>query len=132
MMKKIQNNVMKAKVMNVSRHMYQKEHHFPEQHCSCLGLQMMSALDFKIRIDTLVAGFSACTNLTYPCKTETFGSLYSHAIVIPLKSKHQVVHEQKFKDLSSTCQASVERIVLDLESEVVRGLGSIPTGGNIL
>ena len=49
-----------------------------------------------------------------------------------LKSKYQVVHEQKFKDLlSSTCQVSVERIVLDLESEVMRGLGStcIPTGG---
>ena len=44
-----------------------------------------------------------------------------------------MVHEQKFKDLlSSTCQVSVERIVLDLESEVMRGLGSIPTGGNIL
>ena len=44
-----------------------------------------------------------------------------------------MVHEQKFKDLlSSTCQVSVERIVLDLESEVVRGLGSIPTRGNIL
>ena len=26
------------------------------------------------------------------------------------------------------CQVSVERIVLDLESEVMRGLGSIPTG----
>ena len=34
------------------------------------------------------------------------------------KSKYQVVHEQKFKDhLNSTCQVSVERIVLDLESE---------------
>ena len=44
-----------------------------------------------------------------------------------------MVHEQKFKDLlSSTCQVSVERIVLDLESEVMRGLSSIPTGGNIL
>ena len=44
-----------------------------------------------------------------------------------------MVHEQKFKDfLSSTCQISVERIVLDLESEVMRGPGSIPTGGNIL
>ena len=44
-----------------------------------------------------------------------------------------MVHEQKFKDLlSSTCQVSVERIVLDLESEVMRGPGSIPTGGNIL
>ena len=43
-----------------------------------------------------------------------------------------MVHEQKFKDLSSTCQVSVERIVLDLESEAMRGLGSIPIGGNIL
>ena len=33
--------------------------------------------------------------------------------------------------LSSTCQISVERIVLDLESEVMRGPGSINTGGNI-
>ena len=48
-------------------------------------------------------------------------------------SKYQVVHEQKFKDLlSSTCQVSVERRVLDLEYEVMRGLGSIPTRGNIL
>ena len=44
-----------------------------------------------------------------------------------------MVHEQKFKDLlSSTCQVSVERIVLDLELEVMRCLGSIPAGGNIL
>ena len=43
-----------------------------------------------------------------------------------------MVHEQKFKDLlSSTCQVSVERRVLDLESEVMRGPDSIPTGGNI-
>ena len=43
-----------------------------------------------------------------------------------------MVHEQKFKDcLSSTCQVSSERIVLDLESEVMRGPGSVPTGGNI-
>ena len=52
------------------------------------------------------------TNLTFACKTETLGSLYSHALLIPLKSsksKYQVVHEQKFKDLlSSTCQVSVE------------------------
>ena len=66
-------------------------------------------------------------------------SLYSHAPLIitnPLsssKSKNQVVHEQKFKDLlSSTWLTSSERIVLDLESEVMRGLGSIPTWGNIL
>ena len=39
------------------------------------------------------------------------------------------MHEQKFKDpLSSTCQLSSERRVLDLESEV----HSIPTGSNIL
>ena len=44
-----------------------------------------------------------------------------------------MVHEQKVKDLlSSTCKVSVERIVLDLESEAMRGPGSIPTGGNIL
>ena len=41
-----------------------------------------------------------------------------------------MVHEQKFKDQGSTCQVSPERIVLGLESEIVRGLGSIPTGGN--
>ena len=39
------------------------------------------------------------------------------------------MHEQKFKDLlRCKCQVSVERIVLDLESE---GLGSIATRGNI-
>ena len=45
--------------------------------------------------------------------------------MIPLKSsksKYQVAHEQKFKDLlCSTCQVSVERIVFDLESAVMRG-----------
>ena len=45
---------------------------------------------------------------------------YSHALLIlteSSKSKHQVVHEQKFKDLlSSTCQVSVERSMLDLEN----------------
>ena len=62
------------------------------------------------------------TNLTFACKTETLSSLYSHALLIltkSSKSKHQVVHEQKFKDLlSSTCQDSVERSMLDLESKV--------------
>ena len=64
------------------------------------------------------------TNLAFACKTETLSSLYSHALLIltkSSKSKHQVVHEQKFKDLlSSTCQVSVERSMLDL--------GSILTG----
>ena len=62
------------------------------------------------------------TNLAFACKTETLSSLYSHALLIltkSSKSKHQVVHEQKFKDLlSSICQVSVERSMLDLESEV--------------
>ena len=47
--------------------------------------------------------------------------IYSHALLIltkSSKSKHQVVHEQKFKDLlSNTCQVSVERSMLDLQSE---------------
>ena len=62
------------------------------------------------------------TNLAFACKTETLSSLYSHALLIlteSSKSKNQVVHEQEFKDLlSSTCQVSVERSMLDLESEV--------------
>ena len=34
------------------------------------------------------------------------------------KSKNEVVHEQKFKDLlSSTCQVNTERIVMGLESD---------------
>ena len=49
------------------------------------------------------------------------------------ESKYQVVHKQNFTNvLSSTCQVSVERRALDLESEAMRGSGSIPTGGNIL
>ena len=82
--------------------------------------------DFQVR-------FGKFLNLTFAWNTEILGSLYSHALSIPLKSsksKYQVVHEQKFKYLlSSTRQVSVERIVLDLESEIMRGLGSIPTGG---
>ena len=47
-----------------------------------------------------------------------------------------MVHEQKFKYLlSSTCLVSPERIVLDFESDVMRGPSSIPdsipTEGNI-
>ena len=60
--------------------------------------------------------------LAFACRTETLSSLYSHALLIltkSSKSKHQVVQEQKFKDLlGSTCQVSVERSMLDLESEV--------------
>ena len=60
-------------------------------------------------------------NWAFACKTETLDSLCSHALLIPTKSfkfKNQVVHKQKFKDpLSSTCQISSERRVLDLDSE---------------
>ena len=55
------------------------------------------------------------TNLTFACKTETLGSLYSHALLL-------------YCSLASKCQVSVERRVLDLESEVMRGWGSIPLG----
>ena len=76
------------------------------------------------------------TNLAFICKTETLDSLYSHALLIPIKSfksKNQDVQEHKFKDLlSSTCLSSWERRLLNLESEVIRGPGSIPTGGNLL
>ena len=41
-------------------------------------------------------------NLAFACKTETLGSPYSHALLILTKSKNQVVHEQKFKDLLSS------------------------------
>ena len=62
------------------------------------------------------------TKLTFACKTETLSSLHSHALLIlteSSKSKKQVVHEQKFKDLlSSTCLTSSERRLLDFESEV--------------
>ena len=69
------------------------------------------------------------TNLAFACKTETLSSLYSHALLILTKlskSKHKVVHEQKFKDLlSSTFQVSVERSMLDLGSEVNTHRGNI-------
>ena len=71
--------------------------------------------------------------MTFACKTETLGSLYSHALLIlskSSKSKNQVVHKKKFKDpLSSTCQISSERKVLDSESVAT---GSVLNEGNIL
>ena len=58
-------------------------------------------------------------NWAFACKAETLGSLYTPALLILTKSKNQVVHQQKFQDLLSiTCQVSVERRVLDLESKV--------------
>ena len=49
-------------------------------------------------------------NLTFAWKTETLGSLVSHALLIPLKStksKFQVVHEQKFKLWTHQAAAAV-------------------------
>ena len=40
----------------------------------------------------------------FACKTDTLGSLYSHPVLIlteTSKSKNQVVHEQKFKHMTS-------------------------------
>ena len=89
---------------------------------------------FNVILQTLFQSSFSEIYLTFAYKTETLGSLYNHALLILLKSsksKHHVVHEQKFKDLlSSTCQVSVERIVLDLESEAAWNL--FPLGGNIL
>ena len=71
---------------------------------------------------TQVQHYAFSANWAFACKTETLGSLDNPALLIKAKSsksKNQVVHEQKFKDpLSSTCQTSPERIVLDLESKV--------------
>ena len=36
--------------------------------------------------DLKVHHYPFYTNLTFACKTETLGSLYSHALLIPLKS----------------------------------------------
>ena len=73
----------------------------------------------------LLREFIKCSHyniILLTCKTETLGSLYSHALLILTKSpkfQNQVVHEQKFNDLlSRKCPDSLERIVLDLDSEV--------------
>ena len=76
------------------------------------------------------------TYWAFACKTETLGSLCSDALLIPTnqsQSQNQVMHEQNFKDpLSSTCPLCSERRVLTWNQRFIRGLGSIPTGGNIL
>ena len=75
------------------------------------------------------------TNLTFACKTLTLGSLNSYALLILLKSsksKHQVVHQQKFKDLlSSTCQVSVERDSVGLGIRGYERPGFCSRGGGV-
>ena len=39
---------------------------------------------------------SKSTNLTFACKTETFGSLYSHALLIPLSHALLIPFKSKF------------------------------------
>ena len=53
----------------------------------------------------LYTGPPITSKLTFAYKTETLGSLYSHGLLILTespKSKLQVVHEQKVKDLQPT------------------------------
>ena len=62
-----------------------------------------------VSIEPLAQDFKS-SMLPYPnwaiaCKAKPLGSLYSHALLIiskSSKSKNQVVHEQKFKDLSNS------------------------------
>ena len=70
--------------------------------------------------------------LAFACKTESLGSLYSHPLLIPTKSSKYKSQLMQFKDLiSSTCQLSSERRVLDMESEVNQRPGFNPHWGNI-
>ena len=99
-----------------------------------MGIEPGPLITFDSKSSTMLSGLT--WHLLVRLRLQ---SLYSHALLIiakslsSSKSKNQVVHEQKFQDLlSSTCLTSSERIVLDLESEVMRGLESISTGGNIL
>ena len=57
-----------------------------------------------IASDSKSQHFLFWTKLTFTCNTETLGSLYTYAALIltEFKSKNQVVHEQKFKDLQSS------------------------------
>ena len=62
--------------------------------------------------------------------------VYSHALLIPTKSsksKNHVIHEQELKDtLIRTCPISLEVQCWTWNQRFIRGLGSIPTRGNIL
>ena len=65
-----------------------------------------------IASDSIVKYSPFYTNWAFACKTETVGSLYSHALLTPLKSSKfncQVVHEQKFKDLLSSTVKLVQK-----------------------
>ena len=101
-----------------SKALFRKNKKIQSQNATLVSIKPLD-LWFQVQHDPLY------TNLAFACKTETLSSLYSHALLIltkSSKSKDQVVHEQKLKDLlSSTCQVSVERSMLDFESEVSLG-----------
>ena len=76
--------------------------------CENKTIQLKNATLVSIKPLDQVQHAPLYTNLAFACKTEILGSLYSHALLIltkSSKSKHQVVHEQKF----STCQVSYEK-----------------------
>ena len=71
-----------------------------------VGLDLIKEIITGLRVQCLTNS----AKLAFTCKFETFRPLYNHASLIltkSSKSKNQVVHEQKFKDLlKSTCQLS--------------------------
>ena len=71
-------------------------------------------------------------NWVFACKTETLGSLYSHALLIltkSFKSRNQVMHEHKFKDpVSSSCQISSEGECWTWNQRLITGPSSILIG----
>ena len=83
-----------------------------------LGLWLTSDFKAKTLLSELTRHFA--------CKTDTLGYLYSYRLF----HLNQVVHEQKFENpLSSTCQISSERRVLDMELEVNQRPGFNPHWG---
>ena len=76
-------------------------------------------------------------NWAFTCKTETLGSLYSPALLIPTKSsksKNQVMQKQKSKDPLQVAHARLAQKgeCWTWNQGLIRGLGSILTRGNIL
>ena len=108
---------MKSSFFTNSQHWQQCQ--YWHQRLYCLKTKNSSKNVTPVSIEPLNLWFQVqhspfWTNLAFACKAETLVSLCSYALN-HLKSKNQVVHEQKFKDfLGSTCQISSERRVLDL------------------
>ena len=76
------------------------------------------------------------TNLSFVCKTETLGSLYSHALLIPTKYPSPEIKWCINRSLK-IFQAANDKLVQKGEcwtwnQRLIRGPGSILTGSNIL